>query len=417
MNESPPPRRENAPIWNHPALRFLLVLLTALMVLAGWLAERPLTEPRRAAVAAKAAATAAVAATPAAAPAGSAGVADDLPAAAGLELLAIASEEVPDEDSARHFLLHIPIKARAGAPIDAQSVAVEVMFYDILGGQKVVQTNATVNSHWATPPADWILSDTEKLDVEYRAAKPDASAAAPPEERRYFGYTVRAYYQHKLQAAVAEPGRLAQLYPPAAMLARKSAPVKDPVAEPMIAPALPPTAMHPAPPGGFAGGAMLDLFPVKIDERTDANSIKGLLLHIPIKARRGAQIDARGVVIQVLFYDVVGGETVVPTRATVSTHWAAPPATWVTSDVEELDVKYQLPKPDAQDTPLEENRKYFGYLVRLYYKGKLQAVTAEPERLTQQYPPAATLPEKSTPALSQPSATPAPGAAAAANPM
>ena len=63
MNESPPPRRENAPIWNHPALRFLLVLLTALMVLAGWLAERPLTEPRRAAVAAKAAATAAVAVT------------------------------------------------------------------------------------------------------------------------------------------------------------------------------------------------------------------------------------------------------------------------------------------------------------------------------------------------------------------
>jgi hypothetical protein len=63
----------------------------------------------------------------------------------------------------------------------------------------------------------------------------------------------------------------------------------------------------------------------------------------------------------------------------------------VKSDTEELAVEYQLPnsKPESR-----ESRKYFGYLVRLYYQGRLQAVSAVPERLEQAHPAAPTLPKE-----------------------
>jgi hypothetical protein len=59
---------------------------------------------------------------------------------------------------------------------------------------------------------------------------------------------------------------------------------------------------------------------------------------------------------------------------------------WTDSDTEELKIEYKLPKPE---TPAEkrENRKYFGYIVRVYYKRQLQAATSGPDWLAQQYPP------------------------------
>jgi hypothetical protein len=83
---------------------------------------------------------------------------------------------------------------------------------------------------------------------------------------------------------------------------------------------------------------------------------------------------------------------VVQTSANVQFRWATPPADWADTDTEELTVEYQLPKPEPRAK--HENRKYFGSLVHIYYKQQLQAATAQPDRLAQQYPPPPTLPKE-----------------------
>jgi hypothetical protein len=144
---------------------------------------------------------------------------------------------------------------------------------------------------------------------------------------------------------------------------------------------------------GIAAGAMLGLLDVRMEEQHDENFAKRFVLHIPIKARPKARIDVRDLVIHVLFYDLVDKQNVVQTSANVSSRWATPPADWTDTDVEELAVEYQLPKPEPH-VAKREDRKYFGYIVRIYYKQQLQAAAAEPERLAQQYPPPPTLPKE-----------------------
>lgn len=144
---------------------------------------------------------------------------------------------------------------------------------------------------------------------------------------------------------------------------------------------------------GVAAGATLGLLPVTTEDIPDAASAKKFILHVPIKARPKAKVDVRDLVIHVLFYDIVDGQNVVQTSANVSSRWMTPPADWFDADTEELAVEYQLPKPEAKAAK-RENRKYFGYIVRIYYKQQLQVATAEPERLAQQYPAPPTLPKE-----------------------
>jgi hypothetical protein len=96
-------------------------------------------------------------------------------------------------------------------------------------------------------------------------------------------------------------------------------------------------------------------------------------------------------VIQVLFFDILNNQNVVQTAANVSSRWLTAPADWVDSDTEELAVDYQLPRPEPRT---REVRKFFGYIVRIYYKKELQAASADPERLGQQYPAPPTLPKE-----------------------
>lgn len=138
--------------------------------------------------------------------------------------------------------------------------------------------------------------------------------------------------------------------------------------------------------------ATLSLLPTTIEEQPDEQSIKHFSLHIPIKARPDSHIEVRDLVVHVLFYDLVGGQNVVQTSANVNTHWVNPPANWTKSDTEELAVEYDLPKPKPE-APRPEARKYYGYLVRVYYRNQLQAATAQPERLQRQYPPPPVLPK------------------------
>jgi len=141
---------------------------------------------------------------------------------------------------------------------------------------------------------------------------------------------------------------------------------------------------------GIASGMTLGLLPITNEDKHDEISTKHFTLHIPIKARPNAKIDPHELVIQVLFFDILNNQNVVQTAANVSSRWLTAPADWVERDTEELAVEYQLPRQDPRS---RENRKYFGYIVRIYYKKQLQGANADPERLGQQYPAPPTLPK------------------------
>jgi hypothetical protein len=131
--------------------------------------------------------------------------------------------------------------------------------------------------------------------------------------------------------------------------------------------------------------------------------------------------------IQVFFYDIADDERVVLTDADVSYEWLTPHHNWSDVNPEILAVTYLRPKKDAltsdaalsaaaaavtlpapgkknhsskqtepappAESPTEGGqRKYLGYIVRVYYKDQLQAVRADPNRLLNLFPPPFTAP-------------------------
>jgi hypothetical protein len=143
---------------------------------------------------------------------------------------------------------------------------------------------------------------------------------------------------------------------------------------------------------GIKAGATVGLGEVHIKDEPNDGAEKRFTLHLPIKLRPKAKMDVKDLVIHVLFFDLVDGHDVVQTSANVNYRWMSPPADWLESDTEELAAEYALPRSDTRAAK-KENRKYFGYIVRIYYKSQLQAAVAEPDRLAQQFPPPPTLPK------------------------
>ena len=122
------------------------------------------------------------------------------------------STETRDPQAETRFTLRVPLKARPGAAIDVRDVVIQVLFYDIVDGKDIVQTNANVNSRWGTAPPDWTNGETEMLEVEY--LQPVVSVSdSPRDNRKYFGHMVRLYYKSELQDTRAEPIRLASQFP------------------------------------------------------------------------------------------------------------------------------------------------------------------------------------------------------------
>jgi hypothetical protein len=113
-------------------------------------------------------------------------------------------------------------------------------------------------------------------------------------------------------------------------------------------------------------------------------------LRVPVKAKRGEKISVADVDIHVLLYDMVDGKTIVQTAADVSYRFASSPVDWASGEPETLEVEYSQQPPLARG-PKTEVREYHGYIVRVYYKGALQDVRAEPETLNAKFPAPQTL--------------------------
>jgi tetratricopeptide (TPR) repeat protein len=140
---------------------------------------------------------------------------------------------------------------------------------------------------------------------------------------------------------------------------------------------------------GFQTGSVLALVDITKTDSEDAPG-KKFKLNIPLKSRTGAEIDVHDVVIQVFFYEQLDDQSVVLTNSNVVSKWITTPVDWSQNNIQILEVEYSAASLTSKEKH-PENRKYFGYIVRVYYKGSLQDMRAEPVKLLQQYPPPLTL--------------------------
>jgi hypothetical protein len=108
-------------------------------------------------------------------------------------------------------------------------------------------------------------------------------------------------------------------------------------------------------------------------------------LQIPIVRVGAKRIDPSAVNVDVFFYDRVNDSQVEPTRADPPvSSWVASPVDWSGEGMEPLDVTYFLPPMSAKEVLDHGRRDFHGYLVRLYYQDRLQAVVAEPRELLEE---------------------------------
>jgi len=163
--------------------------------------------------------------------------------------------------------------------------------------------------------------------------------------------------------------------------------------------------------GGNADGPIMGISDVKTKETSDPEAETNLALEIGIKKQPGAVIDHNKVKILVFLYDVVNDKDIKLTDADVSNEWITSKHDWSDTNPEVLLVRYVRAKTGGalSESSLSEaaakvrpgqkgrgskgsadigQRKYLGYIVRVYYGDDLQAVQAEPARLLQQFPPA-----------------------------
>jgi tetratricopeptide (TPR) repeat protein len=162
--------------------------------------------------------------------------------------------------------------------------------------------------------------------------------------------------------------------------------------------------------GGNADGPIMGISDVKTKETSDPEAETNLALEIGIKKQPGAVIDHNKVKILVFLYDIVNDKDIKLTDADVSNEWLTAKHDWSDTNPEVLLVRYVRAKTSGalSESSLSEaaakvrpgqkgrgskgsadlgQRKYLGYIVRVYYGDDLQAVQAEPARLLQQFPP------------------------------
>ena len=176
---------------------------------------------------------------------------------------------------------------------------------------------------------------------------------------------------------------------------------------------------------GIPDGSSFGITEVTATDTPDAEAETNMKLKISVKARPGAPIDHTKVKIQVFFYDTVDNKEVVLTDADVSYEWLTPNHDWKETNPEVLAVTYlraknktvsadaaladaaasitpsaaNRKKPPPKKDPATElpgeggQRKYLGYIVRIYYNDQLQAVRADPTRLLNLFPPPFTVPQ------------------------
>ena len=128
---------------------------------------------------------------------------------------------------------------------------------------------------------------------------------------------------------------------------------------------------------GVAHDSVLAITETTLSESIDPNARHHLNLKIGVKPRPGTQ-NGHTVRINVSFYDFTRDNKLEPTDARVGYNWLTSATDWSDATPKYLVATYVRPKTKLSSS---EERRYGGFIVRVYFDGQLQASRATPPEL------------------------------------
>lgn len=106
---------------------------------------------------------------------------------------------------------------------------------------------------------------------------------------------------------------------------------------------------------------------------------------IPVRRLTDREIEPSQINVRIFFYDIVDNKVVEPVpqqrEQNIQKRWVTEPTDWSQNVEESAEAVYQLPALELADVHLFGERRYFGHVVELYYKGELMDQYAYPGRL------------------------------------
>lgn len=136
---------------------------------------------------------------------------------------------------------------------------------------------------------------------------------------------------------------------------------------------------------GLQPGASLGVVDARL--RDGKPGTKSLML--AVKSRPGSSINVQDVKIHVYFYEQTEDGEVMLTESKVVPQWLSPPVDWSANEPELLEVQYTMPESGLPGSAADNGtpgRKFFGYIVGVYYTNELQDFRADPASVAKDFP-------------------------------
>jgi hypothetical protein len=133
---------------------------------------------------------------------------------------------------------------------------------------------------------------------------------------------------------------------------------------------------------GVSFDPILAITETALSKIADSSAQDHFVLKVGVKPRPKTE-NGHVVRISVSFYDLTDNNKFVPTNALVGYNWLTPNRDWTDATPKFIATTYLRPK--TQQSP-GERRRYGGFIVRVYFDGKLQDSRATSAELAKLFP-------------------------------
>jgi hypothetical protein len=131
-----------------------------------------------------------------------------------------------------------------------------------------------------------------------------------------------------------------------------------------------------------ATGQVMQIGEVKVTEQPPDDAGQKVSLRIVVDADPENNLIGSDMSLLVYFYDIVDGERIDPSTADTSYDYPTKEYDWLDGGKEEIVVDYQQPVFSEEQLRELGVRKYYGYVIELYYQDRLQDRIEMPEELS-----------------------------------
>jgi serine/threonine protein kinase len=134
---------------------------------------------------------------------------------------------------------------------------------------------------------------------------------------------------------------------------------------------------------GVSFDSILAITETALSTIADSNALDHFVLKVGVKPRPKTE-NGHVVRISISFYDLTNDNKLTPTNAQVGYNWLTPTRDWTDAKPKFIAATYVRPKNQPSSN---EGRRYGGFIVRVYFDGKLQDSRATSTELLKLFPP------------------------------